>query len=213
MRIGVFGAGGRIGQRIVKEALARGHEVTAIVRDPARFDLNEDKLQVRQGDAADTRSIVRVAGGHDAIVSALGPTGDGKPDVLILAAASLMTALPTAGIRRLVVVGGAGSLETAPGQQLLDAPDFPEGWKPVANAHKEALRIYRSWFTPISWTYISPAAVIEPGERTGKYRKGGDQLLTDDQGQSRISMEDFAVAVVDELESRAATMGRMSVAY
>jgi len=209
----VFGAGGRIGQRILKEALSRGHEVTAIVRDPAKFELKDDKLQVRQGDAADTRSIVRVAGGHDAIVCAVGPTADSKPDVLILAAASLLTALPTAGIRRLVIVGGAGSLEVEPGKQLLDTPDFPEDWKPVANAHKEALRMYRSWSTPISWTYISPAALIEAGERTGKYRKGTDQLLKDDQGQSRISMEDFAVAVVDELENPAATLGRITVAY
>jgi len=209
----VFGAGGRIGQRIVNEALSRGHDVTAIVRDPAKFGLKHDKLQVRQGDAADTKSIVRVAGGHDAVVSAIGPGGDTKPDVVILAAASLMTALPTAGVRRLVVVGGAASLEVAPGQQLIDTPDFPEDWKPVAQAHREALRVYRSWHTTVNWTYVSPAAIIEPGERTGQYRRGGDQLVTDDKGQSRISMEDYAVAVVDELEKPAATMQRITVAY
>jgi putative NADH-flavin reductase len=134
--------------------------------------------------------------------------------MLSAAARALLVGLKTAGVRRLVVVGGAGSLEVAPGKQLVEQPGFPVPWKPVALAHRDALAVYRASGEPsVEWTYVSPAALIQPGQRTGKYRIGGDQLLVDAKGESRISAEDYAVAVVDELETRAHPRARIGVAY
>jgi putative NADH-flavin reductase len=115
-------------------------------------------------------------------------------------------------VARLIVLGGAGSLEVAPGVRVLDTPDFREEWKPDALAQAEALDLYRSATTDVDWTYVSPAAVLEPGERTGEYRTGEDRLLVDDEGNSAISMEDFAVALVDEAESAEHVRRRFTVA-
>jgi hypothetical protein len=121
--------------------------------------------------------------------------------------------LRLAGTRRLIVVGGAGSLEVAPGQRLVDTPDFHPAWKPAALAHARALdEIYRA-ADDLDWTYVSPAAVIEPGERTGSYRTGGDQLLTDEAGDSRISIPDYAIAIADLLDSGGAVRRRITVAH
>ncbi len=202
MKIAIFGAGGTIGKRIAAEARSRGHTVTALGR-AARV--------------TEAESVARAVAGHDAVVSAVGP-GLGPsaqaPDVLSRAAHALLVGLKTAGVRRLVVVGGAGSLEVAPGRQLVDEPEFPAAWRPVALAHRDALIVYRAHRDPdVDWTYVSPPALIEPGARTGKYRIGGDQLLVDATGESRISAEDYAVAVVDELERPKNVRKRITVAY
>jgi putative NADH-flavin reductase len=118
-----------------------------------------------------------------------------------------------AGTRRLVVVGGAGSLEVAPGQRLVDTPDFHAAWKPTALAHAKALdEVYRA-ADDLDWTYVSPAALIEPGERTGSYRTGGDQLLTDEAGNSRITIADYAIAIADVVENGSAVRRRICVAH
>ncbi len=202
MKIALFGAGGTIGQRIATEARSRGHTVTGLGRD---------------ANVTDAESVARAVAGHDAVVSAVGP-GFGPnaqpPDMLSKAARALLAGLKMAGVKRLVVVGGAGSLEVAPGKQLVDQPEFPAAWKPVALAHRDALDVYRAQRDPdIAWTYISPPAFIEPGVRTGKYRIGGDQLLVDARGESRISAEDFAVALVDELENAKNARKRITAAY
>jgi putative NADH-flavin reductase len=213
MRIVVFGAGGRVGSRTVAEALARGHQVTAVVRDPAAHDLRGDGLTVVAGDATDPGSVAAVAGGHDLAISTVG-TGQGKaPETLPAAARALLDGLSRAGVPRLIVLGGAGSLEAAPGVRVLDAPDFREEWKPDALAQAEALEIYRSAMTDVDWTYVSPAALLQPGERRGSYRKGGDRLLVDDDGHSEISMEDFALALLDEAESAEHVRRRFTVAW
>jgi hypothetical protein len=116
-----------------------------------------------------------------------------------------------AGVPRLLIVGGAGSLEVEPGVQLLDTPQFPREWKGIAIAHRDALEIYRQ--SDIDWTYFSPAIFIEPGERTGKYRVGGDEVLMDSKGQSRISAEDYAVAMLDEVEKPKLHRRRVTIAY
>jgi putative NADH-flavin reductase len=126
--------------------------------------------------------------------------------------AALVEAARAAGVRRLVIVGGAGSLEVAPGQAVVDQPGFPEAVVAEARAHSDALDFYRT-VDDLDWTYISPAADIAPGARTGVFRLGGDQLLTDEHGNSRISAEDYAIALVDELETPAHPRARMSVAY
>jgi putative NADH-flavin reductase len=110
-----------------------------------------------------------------------------------------------------IIVNGAGSLEVAPGVQLIDTPDFPAAWRPVALAHRDALQVYRA--SDLDWTALSPVAFIAPGERTATYRTGTDRLLTDEEGQSRISAEDYAVALVDEIETPRFVLQRFTVAY
>jgi len=211
MRLIVFGANGRLGSRIVREGLERGHQITAVVRDPGRLQNSGERLTAVTGDVCDAGSVAAVATGHDAVISAVGPTGNSRPDLVVEAARALIDGLTRAGVRRLVVGGGAGSLEVAPGVQLVDTPGFPKAWRDIAIAHRDALDVYRT--ADLDWTYISPAAMLEPGERTGKYRTGTDQLLTDEKGESRISMEDLAIAFLDEVEKPRFVRRRMTVAY
>jgi putative NADH-flavin reductase len=214
MRIALFGANGTIGQRILREALERGHAVTAVVRDPARFVASGENLSAVAGDVTDASSVAEAVKGHDAVISAVGPKlPDGDPQIVVKAAHTLLDGLARAGVKRLVVVGGAGSLEVAPGVQLLDTPEFPSAWSPVATAHRDALDVFRAAPPDLEWTYVSPAALIEPGKRTGKFRVGGDQLLSDERGESRISAEDYAVALLEEIENPRHVRQRMTVAY
>ena len=212
MRIVVFGAGGRVGSRTVAEALARGREVTAVVRDPDAHARPARRREPRGRRRHRPVERGRVAAGDDLAISTVG-TGFGKaPETLPAAARALLEGLSRAGVARLIVLGGAGSLEVAPGVRVLDTPDFREEWKPDALAQAESLDIYRSATTDVDWTYVSPAAVLEPGERTGEYRTGEDRLLVDDEGNSAISMEDFAVALLDEAESAEHVRRRFTVA-
>jgi putative NADH-flavin reductase len=216
MRIALFGAGGQIARRIAREALDRGHQVTAVVRDPSTFQKYDDRLEVTQGDATDAASVGRAAHGADAIVNAISPrpSPSRRPaSSLVDGARAVIAGAKRAGIERLVAVGGASSLEVAPGVRLFDAPGFPEVYKPEAREGIDSLDVYRNESGDLDWTFISPAAEIGPGERTGKYRTGGDQLLTDKNGRSFISYEDYAAALVDELESGRNRRRRMSVAY
>jgi putative NADH-flavin reductase len=212
MKVAVFGAGGPIGSAITAELLARGYMVTAVTRSGTPIE--GLVVQVATGDAADPVSVARLAAGQDAVVSAVGPHrgAEYEEDSLVGAARGLIAGLRKGGVRRLVVVGGAGSLQVAPGLRLVDTRDFPAGWKPVALAHAAALDVYRD-VEDLDWTFVCPAAVIEPGERTGAFRIGGDDLLSDAAGESRISIPDFAIAVADVLERGEAIRGRITVAY
>jgi len=210
MNLILFGASGTIGQRILAEALRRGHAVTAVSRDPSRITQNDLQLKIVRGDVLDPENIAALACGHDAMISAVGP-GKGNPQEVVAAARSLTQAMRKLPGVRLIVVGGAGSLRGPSGTQLVDLPDFPAAWKPAALAHREALDVYQH--SDVDWTYLSPAAVIEPGERTGKYRTGTDHLLVDEKGDSRISTEDYAVALLDELEKPKFKGRRFTVAY
>ncbi len=211
MKLIVFGATGRLGSRIVKEALERGHQVTAVVRDATRLQDSHERLTAVIGDVRDAPSVAAAVKGQDAVISAVGPTGDSAPELVVEAARALIDGLTQAGVRRLVVGGGAGSLEVSPGVQLVDTPDFPKEWLDIALAHRDALDVIRA--ADLDWTYISPAAFLQPGERTGKYRIGTDQLLTDEKGESRISMEDLAIAFLDEVEKPCFVRRRMTAAY
>lgn len=208
--IGLFGATGMIGQRILKEALARGHKVTAIVRDASRAPMHAPNLIVKTGDVLKPESVALAARGNSVVVSAYGP-GNGDPAQLVTAAKSLLEGVGTIQPSRLIVVGGAGSLEVAPGLQLVDTPDFPAAWKKAASAARDALTVFRT--APFDWTYLSPAVFIQPGTRTGKYRVGKDQVVKDQKGESRISAEDYAVAIVDEIEKPQHLRERFTVAY
>jgi len=212
MKIAIFGASGRIGSRIVNEALNRGHEVTAVARHPENYTLEKPHLRVARGDLFNSQDVEAAVFDHDAVVCAYNFTHGAQPSTFSEITTPLLNGLKQAGVKRLLIVGGAGSLEVSPGVQLVDTPDFPPAYKPAALAHREALKIYRQE-KDIQWTYLSPAAEIVPGERTGKFRTGKDQLITGADGHSWISMEDYAVAVIDELETPMHTRERFTVGY
>jgi putative NADH-flavin reductase len=217
MRIVLYGATGRAGSRILTELLGRGHEVVAVVRNPDKLAPN-DGLTVRQGDLSSVEAIAEAIGGAQAVISAYAPPAD-KTDQLLdvtkreIAAVQQVSqqASSPENAPRLIVVGGAGSLEVAPGVTLESTKDFPAAWKPIAQAHEKALELLRA--STIDWTYLSPSAFFEPGQRTGKFRLGQDQLLTAPDGKSWISMEDYAIALVDELEQPQHRRQRFTVGY
>jgi len=200
MKIAIFGAGGRIGSRIVDEALNRGHDVTAVVRHPENYTKIHEHLKVAKADLFKSQDVETGAFNQDAVVSAYSPAAGVPPSTITEVAPTLINGLKQAHVKRLIVVGGAGSLEVAPGKQLVDTPDFPEAYKPASLAHREALKIYQKE-KDLDWTFVCPSAVIMPGERTGKFRTAANQLLTAENGKSYISMEDFAAGIIDEIEN------------
>lgn len=211
MRLIVFGANGALGRRLVMECLERGLEVTAAVRDVSRFEGVSREINVVAADATDPHAVAAVARDHDAALSAV--IQHTRPEILVAVAQSLLAGLSQAGVARLVVAGGAGSLYVEEGIRLMDTPDFREEWKPEAQAQADALETYRAADTDVEWTYASPGALLEPGERTGEYREGDDRLLTGDDGHSRISMEDFAIAMVDEAVEPKHSRNRFTAAH
>ncbi|AND67591.1 hypothetical protein ATSB10_01370 [Dyella thiooxydans] len=213
MKLVLFGATGHIGQGILDEALARGHEVVAVVRDASRLPQRHDRLTVVTADVAQPAGWTSALHGSEAAIASLSARRDQDASRVPGYARTLLDQLPDAGITRLAWVGGAGSLEVAPGRRVIDDPDFPAAWKPEAEAQGEALAAFRAYRGPVEWTYVSPPALIEPGERTGAYRVGGEQLLVDAQGRSRISIGDYAVALLDRVERRDAADRRITVAY
>jgi putative NADH-flavin reductase len=215
MKIVLFGATGHIGQRIVREALDRGHDVLGVVRDPSRAQSPDPRVPLVQGDATDPASVAAAVAGADAVVTAVSPRPGttGHAPSLTDAARGLIAGLGQAGVRRLLVVGGAGSLEVAPGVALMDTPGFPPAYLGEATEGRDSLNVYRAEAEGLDWTFLSPAIVIQPGERTGRYRTTGDALLTDEQGNSLISYEDYAVALLDELENPKHVGRRFGVTY
>jgi len=202
--IAILGITGRAGSRIATELLQRGHTVTGIARNVADV-APRDGLTVKPGDATKADTLAPLLHGHDAVVSAT--RFDGGSD-----AATVVAAAKQAGVPRLLVVGGAGSLEVAPGVAVVDTPGFPAAYKAEALAGRAFLNTLRDE-KDLNWTFLSPSALFEPGERTGTFRLGGDQLLADAAGASRITMEDYAIALVDEIESPRHSRQRFTVGY
>jgi putative NADH-flavin reductase len=197
MNIVVFGPTGMIGSRIVAELNARGHDVVGAGRSTG-------------ADVTSVPSVAEVAAGADAVVSAVAARG--VDYTLADVARSLIEGTRQAGVKRVVVVGGAATLEVSPGTRLLDTPDFPEEWKAEALQGADSLAVYRG-VDDLDWTFVSPAAYIHPGERTGRYRLGGDELLVDAEGNSEVSAEDYAIAIVDLLENGGHERERITVAW
>jgi putative NADH-flavin reductase len=215
MKIVLFGATGNIGQRIVAEALSRGHEVTGVVRDPSVATSPDPRVKLLRGDATDESSVAGAVKGADAVVSAISPRPNkqGLPaPSLAKAARGLIAGLPRAGVKRVLVVGGAGTLLIG-GKRLLDLPTFPKEYKAEAQSAADALEVLKNEGAKVEWTFLSPAAEIGPGKRTGNYRTTGDEFLADAQGKSFITFEDYAVAVIDELEKPKNVRKRFGVAY
>ncbi len=200
MKVALIGASGMIGSRVRKELISRGHSVIAIVRDPAKV-VAEAGVTVAKADVNDVDGLAGVLRRADAVVSAYGP-GPGNEQLVIPATKAILAAAKQAGVKRVILVGGAASLFVAPGVTVLTSGHLPAEWVGIATAHSDLLKLLRTTDLGegVEWTYFSPAAFIQPGERTGKFRLGKDDLVVDAQGQSRISAEDYAVALVDELE-------------
>jgi putative NADH-flavin reductase len=216
MKIVLFGATGNVGRRIAAEALRRGHDVVGVVRDPAAVTALDSRVRLVQGDATKAESVAEVVRGADAVVSAISPRPNarGLPQPKLAEnARALIAGLRQDGTRRVLYVGGASTLEIAPGRQLLDEPTFPEMYKAEGLEGREALGIWRTEAEGLDWTFLSPAMEIGPGERTGTYRTTDERMLFDANGKSFISFEDYAVAVLDELEQPQHVGRRFGVAY
>ncbi|ASJ97862.1 NAD(P)-dependent oxidoreductase [Shewanella marisflavi] len=209
MNIAIIGATGWIGSAIMQEALSRELRVTPLVRDPAK--LNE-RGQARQLDLSETITPEHF-NDIDLVIAAIGGRANGQHELVPKSAQALLELLPKTQVQRLLWVGGAGSLELAPGQMLVQSPDFPPEYKDEALAQGEALKVFRESDSPLNWTFVSPAAEIYPGDSEGTYRIGGDQFFTDEQGRSRISVADYAKAMVDLVSTDNYARQRISVAY
>lgn len=207
MRIVLYGASGNAGQRIYRELVARGHDLTAVVRNPGNL---ASGIKSRQDDLSSTDRIVEIIRGANAVISAYAPP-DEDTDQLIQVTGRQIEAVREAGASRLIVVGGAGSLEVAPGVTMLNSGQLPEQWMPIAKSHARALQLLES--SDINWTYFSPAAFFAPGERTGRYRLGSRFLIAKEDGESHISMEDYAVALANELENPVYERSRFTIGY
>jgi uncharacterized protein len=209
MKVALYGATGKSGSRILRELVSRGHQVIAITRSTSKRLSPESNVSVRHDDLSDPKKIAAVVDGADAVVSAYAPPPD-DPEAIVGVTQRQVEAL-SRGKARLLVVGGAGGLNVAPGVTLVDSGHLPEAVLPIAKAHIKALNVLRS--SEADWTYVAPAAYFEPGLRTGKFRLGKDELIANEQQQSRISMEDYAIALVDELEKPRHRRQRFSVGY
>jgi putative NADH-flavin reductase len=213
MNVVLLGATGFVGSALLKEALDRNHTVTAIARDPEKLEAH-DRLIAKNGDVYDAASLAELIKGNDALISAFNP-GWKNPHIYddqIRGTKSIIDAVKRAGIRRVLWVGGAGGLEVRPGVRVVDQPGMPDQVKQGSLATIEALEQLRKE-PELEWTFLAPSAEMKPGERTGKFRLGGDQLLVDSAGRSTISVQDFAVAMIDELEHPHHLRQRFTVGY
>jgi putative NADH-flavin reductase len=199
MNVLLLGASGRIGRRTATELLDRGHAVTGVSRNGTGGGIEGEDFLAIAGDATNPDEIAKLATGHDGVVSALGPSDDEAPEILSEMATAVIAGMRRANVDRLVWTGGAGGLYVGPETMVIDTEDFPDEWVPVARAGIDAYEII-SDAEDLAWSYVAPAGLIEQGERTGEYRTADRALVTDEAGDSYISMEDFAVALVDELE-------------
>jgi putative NADH-flavin reductase len=207
MRVVLYGATGRAGSRILKELIAREHTVTGVTRHASKLPA---WVETKQDDLSNIDAIAATISGADAMVSAYAPPPE-DTDQLVDVTARQIAAVKKVGKMRLIVVGGAASLAVAPGVTLLASGHLPAAWVPIATSHEKALELLQA--SDINWTYFSPAAFFEPGERTGKFRLGANELIADDKGESRVSMEDYAIALVDELERPVHERARFTIGY
>jgi len=211
----LIGASGFVGTAILNELLNRGHKVTAIVRDPAKVTASNPNLKVIQADVTDTDVLIEASKGKDAVISAYNP-GWKNPNIYEETLKNyplIVDSVKKAGVERLLIVGGAGTLFYAPGKMVMDADDVPAkllpGIKSLGEFYLNTLRKEND----IDWIFLSPAANMTPGERTGKFRIGKDDLVVDVNGDSNISVEDYAVAMVDELEQKKYHKERFTIGY
>lgn len=211
----LIGASGFVGTAILNELLSRGHKVTAVVRNPEKINVSSSNLDIVKTDVSDTNVMVEICKGKDAIISAYNP-GWGNPDIYEETLRNYPLILEVAkqsGTKRLLCVGGAGTLFCAPGLRVVDSGAIPDaimdGVKSLGEFYLNTLMNEKT----IDWIFFSPAGTLESGKRTGKFRLGKDDLIVDKNGISHISVEDYAVAMVDELENPKHHYERFTIGY
>jgi uncharacterized protein len=207
MKVVLYGATGKSGKSILQELTNRGHQVTAVARDTSKLP---STVKAVKDDLSSVEAIASIIAGADVVVSAYAPPQD-NTDALVGVTEREIAAVKKAGNARLIVVGGAGLLEVAPGVTLIASGYLPEAYLPIAKSHEKAFGILKA--SGINWTYFSPAAYFVPGERTGKFRLGSTKLIANEQGESRISFDDYAIALVDEIEKPAHERGQLTIGY
>jgi len=218
MKVALIGATGFVGSKVQAEALARGHQVTAIVRKPDALEPNPSLTPIK-ADIHDVDQLAHLLSGHDAIIDAFNPGRErNDPDIFeqhVAGHKAVIAAVKKSGVPRFLAVGGAASLKLPSGEEFLDSDQFPPQFAP----NKPAIRGTRALYyllkeePDFDWVFVAPSAILEPGARTGSYRTGTDYLLTDEKGESRISLEDYAVAMIDELEQPKHHNQRFTVGY
>jgi len=217
MKIALIGASGFVGTAILKEALDRGHQVKAIVRNPDNITLQHENLTIEKADILVTAQVTEAVKGSDAVVSAYNP-GWSNPDIyaeFLSGSQSIQAGIKAAGVKRYIIIGGAGSLEVAPGIQAVDTADFPAAIKPGASAARDYLNIIKEE-KELDWTFFSPAFEMHQGTsgiRKGTYRTGLDNPVFNEENRSILSVEDLAVVIVDELEQQKHSRQRFTAAY
>lgn len=211
----LIGASGFVGSALLKEALDRGYTVKAVVRNPDKVHIKNKNLQLVKADVTDVKQLAEVVKGADAVISAYNP-GWANPNIYddtLKGYRSIIDAVKQAGVTRLQVVGGAGSLLVAPGKTVLQSGVIPDAIKPGVESLAKVLTDYLIPEKQLDWVFFSPAGTIEPGERTAKYRLGKNDLIVDEKGNSKISVEDYAKAMLDELEAPKHHRERFTIGY
>lgn len=214
MKIAIIGASGFVGSALLKEALNMGHIVTAIVRDPSKILVKHANLVVERCNVYENDNLTKLLTGKEAVLGAFNP-GWTDPDIyadFIKGYSAIVDATKKAGVKRILIVGGAGSLEIKPGVQLVDTPEFPDDWKQGALGARDYLNILKKE-TNLDWTFLSPAIMLKPGERTGKFRIGTDNPIFNENGESTISVKDLALALINEMEKPQFIGKRFTVGY
>ncbi len=211
----LIGASGFVGSAILSEALNRGHHVTAVVRHPEKITMIHKSLVIKQGDVSNLKTVTEVCKGSDTVISAFNP-GWQNPDIAeetTRVYKVILEGVRKSGVKRFMVVGGAGSLFIAPGKRLMDAGVMPEQYLPAVRALAGVYLNDLMAENKIDWVFFSPAGDLHPGSRTGKFRLGKDDLIVDEAGESKISVQDYAVAMIDELEKPAHHRQRFTIGY
>ena len=214
-KIVLIGASGFVGSAILKEAIDRGHKVTAVVRHPEKITLINKNLVIKQGDVSSSATVTEVSKGADVVISAYNP-GWKNPDIAketTLVYKAIIEGVKKSGVKRFLVVGGAASLFISPGKKLMDAGIIPESFQAAVRALADVYLVDLMAEESLDWVFFSPAGIIEQGLRTGKFRLGKDDLIVNKAGESRISVQDYAVAMIDELEKPVHHQERFTIGY
>jgi len=211
----LIGASGFVGSAILNEALDRGYKVTAVVRHPEKITAVSKNLVIKQGDVSFIETVAEVSKGADTVISAYNP-GWKNPKIAeetTKVYKAILNGVKQAGVKRLLVVGGAGSLFISPGKRIMDTGSIPESYLPAVRALAEVYLIDLMAEKSVDWVFFSPAGILEQGLRTGKFRLGKDDLIVNEKGESKISVQDYAVAMIDELEKPAHHRERFTIGY
>lgn len=214
-KIALIGASGSVGSALLKESLERGYEVTAIVRHPEEIKMDNPHLKIKKGDVLTEELVPELVQGADVVISAYNP-GWTNPNISAETTKgyeSIIKGVKKAKVPRLLIVGGSGSLYVSPEKRLMDTGMIPESFIPAVESLAGVLYNLQKDEKELDWAFFSPAGVFAPGERTGKFRLGKDNLIVNDKGESTISVADYAVAMLDEVEKPQHHRERFTVGY